>query len=350
MKVLRGSNVNDIYRAGCQYLAESGEPSPSRNGPVLVSPEPVTSVYMRPLERVLFSEQRSANPFFHLFESLWMLAGRNDVETVAQFVPSVSQFSDNGETFHGAYGHRWRHYLAAPRGRPWDVELDQLNVLVNMLKDNPRDRRAILMMWDVSIDLNADSKDIPCNDLVKFRIVNDRLDMYVFCRSNDIVYGCYGANAVQFSFLLEYMALRIGVVPGIYEQISADFHSYTELPYKFSDYFPFNDAEPWINPYAVQAMQVYPLIENTRFFDSDLEHAVNAIRDQSFDNMDLTHWHNSFFAQVAQPMYKAFRMHKQKNTLAAAESLAEINSTLTTPIDWLRAGSEWLHRRCKVTV
>jgi hypothetical protein len=51
------------------------KPQGSRAGDVLVAPHPVMSVTSIPTERVLFDPARDANPFFHLFESLWMLAG-----------------------------------------------------------------------------------------------------------------------------------------------------------------------------------------------------------------------------------------------------------------------------------
>ena len=43
------------------------------------------------------------------------------------------------------------------------------------------------------------------------KIKNGRLQMTVHCRSNDIIWGTYGANAVHFSILQEYVAARIGV-------------------------------------------------------------------------------------------------------------------------------------------
>jgi hypothetical protein len=50
--------------------------------------------------------------------------------------------------------------------------------------------------------------------------------MLVTNRSNDIVWGAYGANAVHFSYLLEYVASSIGVKVGRYWQVSNDFHIY----------------------------------------------------------------------------------------------------------------------------
>jgi hypothetical protein len=58
---------------------------------VLVSQTPVVTCYSAPTQRVLFSPMRDANPFFHLMEALWMLAGRDDVASrPASTAPSAS--------------------------------------------------------------------------------------------------------------------------------------------------------------------------------------------------------------------------------------------------------------------
>ena len=46
------------------------QPEQTRNGPAIVHPEMVTTVYTCPSERVLFHAGRDANPIFHLMESI----------------------------------------------------------------------------------------------------------------------------------------------------------------------------------------------------------------------------------------------------------------------------------------
>lgn len=122
----------------------------SRNGDVLMIDEPVTITYTHPRERVLFNSARDANPFFHVYEALWMLAGRNDVAPVAYYAKQMKEYSDDGGTLNGAYGYRWR------RGNPNPHEHwteDQLQIIINHLKADPNSRRAVLQMWNVEDDL-----------------------------------------------------------------------------------------------------------------------------------------------------------------------------------------------------
>src|SRR5690606_3416900 len=143
----------------------------SRVGEVAYIPEPVMITYQEPRKRVLFSEARDANPFFHLYESLWMLAGRDDVAPLAYYSSKIAEIaSDNGQTFNGAYGRRWRRMLSDSNGD----EVDQLKILIEHLRQLPNSRRAVLQMWTVGDDLlnigtPVDySKDVCCNTCVYF--------------------------------------------------------------------------------------------------------------------------------------------------------------------------------------
>ncbi|KKK83371.1 hypothetical protein LCGC14_2794040, partial [marine sediment metagenome] len=145
MHVLDVRNVNEALPKMLQHLEERGERTSSRAGEVIVAPTPVTTVYRKPMERVLFSPLRDANPFFHLIEALWMLAGKRDVATLTHYVRRMSDFSDDGITFHGAYGYRWRNHFFH----------DQIEVVLELLKSKPHSRRAVIQMWDNPIDLSS---------------------------------------------------------------------------------------------------------------------------------------------------------------------------------------------------
>src|SRR6185312_5208239 len=142
---------------------QHGEKQGSRNGEVLVSPTPVLICNQYPTRRVLFNPRRNANPFFHLMEALWMLAGRNDSEFLNSFVGDFGKrFAESDGTLHGAYGYRWRKHFDLEWGGAENLP-DQLETAVNLLRKNPDDRRVVIAMWDPVADLGADKKDICCN-------------------------------------------------------------------------------------------------------------------------------------------------------------------------------------------
>lgn len=339
MITINARNVNDAYRQGMTLLntrTMRTDPLPSRNGPVMQLRHPVTTVYARPTERVLFDERRDANPFFHLFEALWMLTGADDLETLTRFISSFAQFSDDGEHLHGAYGFRWRH--AGEDSSVGYDGIDQLAGAIGMLTENPYSRRVVIQMWDVNKDFGVDSKDIPCNDMIDLQIINGHLHMIVFCRSNDIVFGAYGANAVHMSVLHEYLASMIGVPVGPYSQISCNFHAYTESPYVFSSFFPLEEhaGDPYDGGY-----RVFPLCTVPVSFDFELDWFMYRVRAwMNISMADVAAFKNPFFLQVAWPMYCAFRYYKNKQPHEALFALQN-----PSRIDWLGAAQMWITRR-----
>lgn len=214
-------NCHQALADGIRAVLLNGEETMSRNGPVLTIPEPVRIKYVNPRSRVLLSPTRDANPFFHLAEAAWMLAGRNDLETLQKYVSTFDKYSDDGQTLHGAYGHRWINHFG----------VDQLEKIVEELR-TPGSRRAVLGMWDPAADipkLSTGGKDVPCNTHAYFCIRNGGLEMTVCNRSNDAIFGCFGANLVHFSVLQEYLAYRLDVAVGAYYQFTNNLHIYTDV-------------------------------------------------------------------------------------------------------------------------
>jgi len=346
MKVIRAENVNHALPQGLGYLRNEGVKEQSRNGAVLVGPEPVCTVYHNPTQRVLFSAIRDANPFFHLMESLWMLAGRDDVEFVNYYAGSMKQFSDDGETLHGAYGYRWRHALG----------YDQISHIIAELKQNPTTRRCVLQMWDAGGGGMDDmykamngGKDVPCNTHVYFDTIGGPLNMTVCCRSNDVVWGAYGANVVHFSMLQEYVARSANLKIGVYRQISNNYHVYAERPdvvklmaqrrlpvdNRYSEH-NYRDTDPK----HAQALTAYPIMTNGEQgrWDADMYRFFDTWRPSQI--MQRGNFHDPFWRDVVTPMVNAHVFYnlgdKDHAPLAVEACAAE---------DWRAAGREWLQRR-----
>jgi len=330
MMVFNTRNVQRIFPFAVQQLLSTGVRRQSRNGPVLVFPRPVSTVYARPVERVLFHPERNANPFFHLAEALWMLAGRNDVEFITKYVDRMRSYSDDGQTFHGAYGHRWRKHFGQ----------DQLNGIIEALQKDPDDRRQVLTMWDPEVDLGRSGRDVPCNTQAYFQVGCDgRLNMLVTNRSNDIIWGAYGANAVHFSILHEYMARCIGVGQGTYTQVSMNFHAYVDVLDKVKEV-----KNPYHDPYAdttgagyhQDPVRPFPLVSTSRaVWEADLQRYMGDGPKSTLDYQD------PFFRLIAAPMAAAYSAHKNKDpemALGFVRSMPPDN-------DWRLACLQWLERR-----
>jgi thymidylate synthase len=148
-----------------------------------------------------------------------MLAGRRDVEFLDYFNSKMKNYSDDGETFNAAYGHRAR--------RAWGF--DQLARVVQVLIKDTDTRQAVVQLWDPN-DLGADTVDKACNMSMVFQSNKFNLDLTVYNRSNDLVYGgVTGANPVHFSYFQQYVADTIGLQMGTLTFVSTNAHVYTEL-------------------------------------------------------------------------------------------------------------------------
>ena len=323
-------NVHQAIPYMLDRIVEEGEERETRNGPVLMFDSPVTTRYLKPRERVVFWPQRDANPFFHLMESLWMLSGRNDLAFVRQFISNFEMFSDDGETLYGAYGYRWRRFFG----------MDQLRVIATALKENPDCRRQVLQMWDAAMDLDKPgAKDLPCNTHIYFqRGGYGQLNMMVCCRSNDLLWGAYGANAVHFSMLQEYMAAQIGCDIGEYWQMSFNLHVYTSVleNSKILELVQFAPQERGRSDrydlYACGDVSPMALVSSDSW-DEECKMFVET-------NGGVIGMRDRFFRKVAVPAMRAHIAHREKRH---SDAFCEADSI--EALDWRRACLEWLERR-----
>lgn len=341
MRVIEATNVQEALKLGLGLLAKEGVKRESRAGDVLLMDCPVATRYAFPDQRVLFWAERDANPFFHFMEGLWMLAGRSDVAWISQFNSTIDQFSDDGVSFHGSYGQRWINHFTECEyregdGEPFNIKyMNQLERIIKMLKENPNERRCVLQMWDAETDLGHKGKDVPCNTQIIFSIsVYGNLDMSVFNRSNDIVWGAYGANAVHMSMLQEFMAAAIGVPIGEYWQISNNWHSYLEV---FEKHKCVKDLK-WNDPYDGE-VEVYPMVNSPiNEWLEDLEMFIS--------QGVVTGSRDKFFRKVVHPMWNAWFAWKNKDDKKRIDTAIALMQDCQAT-DWKKACVEWLERRRK---
>lgn len=319
-------NVNHAFaEIFWRMKSMSLRPEPTRNGPAIAYPEPVTTVYLQPVERVLFHAGRDANPVFHLMESIWMLAGRKDVGFLTQFNRRMKDFSDDGVEFNAAYGYRWRKHFG----------IDQLQEIIELLRREPTTRQAVMQIWD-SADLTKSSKDKACNTQIIFDVRQNKLNMTVFNRSNDIWWGAYGANAVHFSFLQEFVAAAVGRNVGVYRQISNNLHLYTEL-YDAAKYLSCPPDPAEYDYYSVGKARPLPIMIDANY-KSFLKEAERFCCDPT--DVD-TKYRNPFFEHVARPMALA-SLERRLKTGDGRRHAQNIKAQ-----DWKVATFEWIDRREK---
>ncbi len=326
---ITGENLPQLYYEAIWKVRIFGVPEESRNGPVVTIEEPVHLKLHLPRERVLFDPVRNANPFFHVMEFVWMMSAVPDLTWIQQFNSRFSDYSDDGKTLPASYGYRWREHF----------DVDQILMVIDMLKKDPTTRRAVLGMWDPQFDLSSDPEfgnDKPCNTHIYFRYLPDRgLCMTVCNRSNDLIWGALGANAVHMTMLHELIATGAGLKVGTYNVLTNNLHMYSAR----DDYAEIIKTIAPVDPYQDMGLSTLPLLgagATVVEFFLDAEKFVDQTKP---GNQYRTQW----FRDVAYPMYMAYTERKAK----VGDGNRHIE--LIKAEDWRQACSEWVQRKAKAT-
>jgi hypothetical protein len=163
--------------------------------------------------------------------------------------------------------------------------------------------------------------------------------MTVYNRSNDMVWGAYGANVVQFSMLQEYISAHTKIPMGSYWQVSNSFHVYTDGP----------GGEVWdrikgidigyTDFYSSSVIEKLIRIDEPEKFDKDLITFFN-----KYDFMGLRKcidiYQSTFFNSLVVPMLQMYVLYKEGYKIATVINNSDIKAD-----DWRIACGEWIKRR-----
>jgi thymidylate synthase len=199
-------SLRDVLTTGKPLTVRSSNIVELRNRVIVIE---------RPQERCLMIPGRHNNIFATIAETMWVLAGRNDLDFLAHYLPRARDFSDDGQTWRGAYGPRLRHWQG----------VDQLSENLTLLRHELNSRRAVISLFDPALDF-VDSKDIPCNNWIHWLVRDEELYMNIALRSNDIMWGFSGINTFEWSVLHELMANWLHVGVGELTFFASSFHLY----------------------------------------------------------------------------------------------------------------------------
>lgn len=167
---------------------------------------------------------RGTVPGIGAVEACQLLAGVSTPKLVIAVGPAFSNFAEDNGLFHGAYGLRTK---------------DQYGPIIERLKADPDTRQAVVTIWNPELDLLPQKRDYPCTILHQFRIRDNKLNMTVFMRSNDVWLGA-AYDFFQFTRVQLAIASVLGVEPGDYTHHVGSLHIY-EQHYEAADSLTYTD-------------------------------------------------------------------------------------------------------------
>lgn len=201
---IKEKSVLDAWKKSLSYVMDNGDDFVDKDGRtcreilnlivIIESPE---KDYEKPIDMM------------QQFE--WVYPSKEELETImlSKEQPASYEFS---------YGPRIFNF----KGK------DQINdFIIPLLKKDPSSRRAMITLFDPSIDSNLLSKNIPSLTYIYFKIKENKLNITCGIRSNDLFIGWPG-NIYQITILQKHVAELLGLSLGSLTMISGSAHIFQE--------------------------------------------------------------------------------------------------------------------------
>jgi len=154
-----------------------------------------------------------------IHELLWFLKGDTNVKYLQENGVKIwNEWADENGELGPVYGHQWRSWPDYNGGY-----IDQIQDIVNALKNNPDSRRMIVSAWNVA---EVDQMALPpCHCLFQFYVANGKLSLQLYQRSADTFLGV-PFNIASYALLTMMMAQVSGLKPGDFIHTTGDTHLY----------------------------------------------------------------------------------------------------------------------------
>ncbi|MEN9303237.1 MAG: hypothetical protein RL264_1666 [Bacteroidota bacterium] len=154
-----------------------------------------------------------------IHELLWFLKGDTNIHYLKENKVSIwDEWADENGNLGPVYGYQWRSWPTAD-GR----HIDQIQQVVNQLKNNPDSRRIIVSAWNVGEIENM--KLPPCHAFFQFYVADGKLSCQLYQRSADTFLGV-PFNIASYALLTMMMAQVCNLQPGDFVHTLGDAHLY----------------------------------------------------------------------------------------------------------------------------
>ena len=190
----------------------------SKNGIVTRDTKAIFNVGFQienPLDNLITDKNRDWSLTYAFAEWQWYLSADRSIYKLKELYGSVPKIwqniADDNGLVNSNYGAYW-------------FGNNQYDKVVDILKKDPESRRASLSIYNAD-NINQYEKDTPCTYAINFTILNNKLNMTVMMRSNDLWFG-FCNDQYCFSKLQEKMSKDLDVEVGTYFHFVNNLHIY----------------------------------------------------------------------------------------------------------------------------
>ena len=154
-----------------------------------------------------------------IYELLWFIRGDTNIAYLKNNKVSIwDEWADENGDLGPVYGKQWRSWST-----PDDKKIDQLNEVINEIKNNPNSRRMIVSAWNPS-DVRSMALP-PCHCLFQFYVADNKLSCQLYQRSADIFLGI-PFNIASYAILTHMIANVCDLSVGDFVHTLGDAHLY----------------------------------------------------------------------------------------------------------------------------
>ena len=170
-----------------------------------------------PLDNHITNKERNWKLEYAEAEWQWYLSADPSIDKLGEIygkIPPIwEKMANSDREVNSNYGYQWDRN-------------DQIHYVVGKLRENPNTRHAAISIYDCK-EFEKYRNDTPCTYAVQFTIINNKLNMSVYMRSNDVWYG-FCNDQYQFSSLQKMIAERLSIDVGWYYHHAHNMHLYND--------------------------------------------------------------------------------------------------------------------------
>ena len=170
-----------------------------------------------PLDNHIKNKFRNCKHEYAEAEWQWYLSGDRSIRKLGALYGSIPpiwvKMANRKGHVNSNYGWQWQRN-------------NQIDYVVKKLKKNHNTRHAAISIYDCK-EHDEYKKDTPCTYAIQFTIIDNKLNMSVYMRSNDIWYG-FCNDQYCFSMLQKLVAERLSMDIGWYYHHAHNMHIYND--------------------------------------------------------------------------------------------------------------------------
>ena len=163
-----------------------------------------------------------------LHELLWYLKGETHIRNLRKHTKIWDSWTSekNGWEIGKMYGYQWVKWEKFTETKPGQFKktyINQIDEVINMIKNNPTSRRMVVSAWNPSV---LDEIALPsCHAFFIFNVTEDKLNCHLTQRSGDIALGI-PFNLACYAVLTQMIAQECNLKVGNFSHFINDAHIY----------------------------------------------------------------------------------------------------------------------------